>query len=499
MAMVEKLAVTFPENSRVRAFGAEASRVRGDMERALEWIDQAIELDDDPQYKVKKAWLLSRLLRRDEIPALVQEIGSIAAGDGLLLWQLGKLCYHHNRLPEAIEMYARAVAVVGEQADWRYDLAIARFYVGDFAGAETDLGLFIKAAPQSGAAIYLRSTLRRQLPGANHVADIQARLDRGFVKTEDEAAALYALAKEFEDLGEHGASVEALLAGARKKRSCIQYDIGTFRRTMDEVRRVQGRQALFAPGDGCNEDGAIFIVGMPRTGTTLAERLLLQSGQVANAGELTDFGFQLGRATRQAQERNPRLSSVEATMAVDFAELGRDYMRGARQMAGGSRMFIDKLPPNYLYCGMIHKALPNARIIHLVRDPLDSCYAIFKTLFFDAYDFSYDLEELAEYYLLYRAMMRHWHEAMPGVILDVSYEDLVSDTEVQARRIYEWCGLEWTDEALAMPARQVTFATASAAQVREPIHTRSVRGSRRHLDKLAPLVDRLIAAGCLRL
>jgi len=164
-------------------------------------------------------------------------------------------------------------------------------------------------------------------------------------------------------------------------------------------------------------------------------------------------------------------------------------------MAGGNAWFIDKMPANYMYCGIIHRALPNARIVHLVRDPLDSCYAIFKTLFFNAYDFSYDLEELAEYYIAYRRIMRHWHDVMPGVILDVRYEDLVTDTEAQARRLYDWCGLEWNPAALSIPDKQTVFATASAAQVREPVHARSVRSSRRHIDRLAPLVERLTAAG----
>ena len=131
----------------------------------------------------------------------------------------------------------------------------------------------------------------------------------------------------------------------------------------------------------------------------------------------------------------------------------------------------------------------------MVRDPLDSCYAILKTMFFNAYDFSYDLDELAEYYIAYRRMMQHWHDVMPGVILDVRYEDLGTDTEAQARRIYDWCGLEWNPVALNVPDKQAVFATASAAQVREPVHTRSVNSSRKHADGLAPLAEKLAAAG----
>jgi len=499
VALGQKLVDAYPSSGRVRAFSAEALRLSGDLTRALLLIDEAIALEPDAQYRIKKAWLLSRLLRRDEIPALAAEIAADFSGNGLVLWQLGKLYYHHNMLPEAIGMYEQALAVGGDNPAWRYDLGITRFYSGRFEEAEVDLERVLSVSPQSGSVIYLRSTLRKQRPDNNHVADIQARLKRGFARPEDEAGAFYALGKEFEDLGEHDKSIDALMAGASKKRSSIQYDMSAFRTMMDEVRVAQSAKALAQPVSGCEDAGAIFIVGMPRTGTTLAERILLQSGKVRNAGELLDFGFQLTAALGQVQKLEPSLSAAEATMKVDFAALGRDYMRAARQMAGGSDVFIDKLPANYLYCGMIRKALPNARIIHLVRDPLDSCYAVFKTLFFSAYDFSYDLQELGDYYVLYRQMMAHWHQAMPGAILDVNYEDLVTDTEAQARRIYAWCGLEWTDEALRMPDKEKVFATASAAQVRQPVHTRSIHSSRKHAERLAPLVERLTAAGIFKL
>lgn len=495
----EVLAREYPREAQASAFAAETCRVSGKLERALMWIDQAIACGGDPQHKIKKAWLLSRLLRRDEIPALAVEIDGQAPEDGLVQWQLGKLLYHHNFLRAAISHYERALSAGGENPGWRYDLAIARFYSGDAELAELDLGKVLEAMPQAGSVIYLRSTLRRQLPGRNHIADLEKRLKLEFLTLDDEAGAYYALAKELEDLGEHDRSFDILIEGARKKRNAIQYDVSSFVQTLQEVCDAQNAEAMAMPVDGDEGEGAIFIVGMPRSGTTLAERILLQSGKVRDAGELMDFGYHLAEAVQRAQTLEPTLSMAEATLKVDFAALGREYMRGARQMAESSEIFIDKLPTNYMYCGLIRKALPKAKLIHLVRDPLDSCYAVFKTLFFKAYDFSYDQEELGDYFVAYRKMMQHWHDLMPGAILDVHYEDLVSDTEAQARRVYDWCGLEWTPEALAVPDKSAVFATASAAQVREPVHARSVKSSRRHVERLTPLVDKLTAAGLLRL
>lgn len=491
------LADAYPQQSRVLAFAAEANSLNGNLPQALTWIDKAIEYSDDPQHKIKKAWLLSRSLRRDEIKVLAAQVAAQAGNDAMLLWQLGKLYYHHNMLPEAIVQYELALAAAGENSSWRYDLGIARFYSGDADRAEHDLNTVLATTPQAGPVIYLRSTLRRQTPENNHVADIESRLKFGFKKDEDEAGALYALAKELEDLGEHDRSFDVLLAGAKKKRSTIQYDISSFEATLKEISSVQNAETLALPVAACEEEGAFFVIGMPRTGTTLAERILLQSGKVKDAGELLDFGFHLTAAVQKARTDNPGLSQAMATLAVDFAALGQSYMRGARQMAGGSPSFIDKLPANYMYCGLIHKALPKAKILHMVRDPLDSCYAVFKTLFFNAYDFSYDLDELADYYIAYRRMMQHWHEAMPGVILDIRYEDLVTDTEAEARRIYDWCGLAWSPDALKVPDKGKVFATASAAQVREPVHTRSVNSSRKHADRLSRLIGKLAAAGIL--
>ena len=486
-----------PGQAQIHAFMAEAFNVSGDHPTALEWIDKAIECSNDPQHKIKKAWLMVRAHRGVETWELMDELSAQAGDDSRLLWQLGKFYSHHNRLPEAVIHYERALdATGGDNHAWRYDLAIARFFSGDAEGAERDLDRILAASAHSGATIYLRSTLRKQTSERNHIADIKGWLNAGFRREEDEAGALYALAKELEDLGQHEDSFAALSAGARKKRGTLQYDVHAVTAGLREMCEEMDAQSIAAPGNGDGGEGAIFILGMPRTGTTLTERILLQSGKVKNAGELMEFGAMLSRGMHKHRENNPALSQTQAALQVDFAALGRAYMAAAKLKAGDSLQFIDKMPANYLYCGMIHKALPKARIIHLVRNPLDSCYAIYKTLFFQAYDFSYDLEELAEYYIAYYRLMRHWHEVMPGAILDVRYEDLVHDTEAQARRIYDWCGLEWTPKALDVPDAGV-YATASAAQVRQPIHTRSVNSSRRHAERLQPLIRKLVAAGIL--
>ena len=497
-ALSAQLVDANPNSPQALAFAAEVCRASGDVNGTLDCMKKAVEVDRSPIYKLKLAWLMSEVRQRDLIPELAAQIAEQAAGDGDLLWQVGKLYYHHGFQREAICEFERARALIGAQPGLLYDLAIARFYSGDFEQAERDLNQMLEVAPQAGAALYLRAKLRRQNPDDNHVKDIESRLEVGFDNAFDEGAARYALAKELEDLDEHDRAFVALEAGASKVRSTLSYSISPVIDGFRDICTTFDATEMRASQGGWDETGAIFIVGMPRTGTTLVERLLTQSGKVRAAGELMDFGNLLTEAMQRVITEKPTLTPSQAALQVDFAAVGREYMRGARQMAGGYPLFIDKLPVNFMYCGMLRKALPNAKIIHLVRNPLDSCYAIFKTLFFGAYEFSYDLNELGDYYIEYRRMMDHWHGVLPGFVLDVHYEALVKDTESQARRIYDFCGLDWTANALSVPDSGTVFATASASQVREPVHQRSVASSARHAKQLAPLRAKLISAGILQ-
>ena len=194
----------------------------------------------------------------------------------------------------------------------------------------------------------------------------------------------------------------------------MQNDVRAMRERDDAL--LQGGDGGIAGGD--ETPGPIFIVGMPRTGTTLVERILGSHADVASVGEAVDFPEEMAASARDRP--TPALGSTDTDLAarlaalMDFGDLGRNYLAAVRQLAGPQPLHVDKLPFNFRYCGLIHKALPKASIVHLTRDPMDTCYAVFKTLFINAYHFSYQLDELAEYYVAYRRMMDHWHAVMPG-------------------------------------------------------------------------------------
>lgn len=494
--LCDALLAAHPADAEVLFLASETRLATDDPESALGFISAAVAAaPGQVPLLLKLADNLIMRRRRVDARQVALEAAAIAGDDGRALWEIGKIFSRCDDPAGALPMFLRAQNAMGSHPVLLHDLAMARFFTGDIEGAEQDLEALLAAAPMTAHALYLRSTLRRQTEARNHIEDLQRRLSTGFANPAARSTCLFALAKELEDLGQSELSFAALSEGALLKRQNLTYDAAAERASIDDIAIQYTKQVMQADVAGHDEEGAIFIVGMPRTGTTLLERMLGRHSDVSSAGELLDFGQLLAAATRKVHAAHPELSIVEASRKIDFAALGRDYMACAREAAGGSQVFIDKMPVNYIYCGLIRKALPKARILHLVRDPMDSCYAIYKTLFNQAYPFSCDFDELANYYATYHRMMRHWHDVMPGDILDVRYEELVTDTEAQARRVLAWCGLDWQDAVLDPAHNDAPSTTASAAQVREPVYTRSLGKWRKYEAQLAPLKARLAAAG----
>jgi Sulfotransferase family len=229
----------------------------------------------------------------------------------------------------------------------------------------------------------------------------------------------------------------------------------------------------------------------------LVERILGSHSDVFAAGELNHFAAVLVSAalTKTGGRPLPRPELVAATRELDFAALGAEYLERARPATSHRSHFTDKMPLNYLYCGLIRRALPDARIVHVTRHPMASCYAMFKTLFKDGYPFSYDLNDIAGYYVGYRRLMDHWRQSMPGVIYDISYERLVRDPENESRRLLAACGLEWQRECLEFYRNPTATTTASASQVRRPIYDSSLTQWCHYETQLEGLRAQLLAAG----
>ena len=407
----------------------------------------------------------------------------------------------------AARCYARAVELQPSNPDFVYNLATSRTAFGQLDEAERLFTRAIELNPRDYGAWLNRSILRRRSPENNHVPALQALLRDLAADDPARIQPCFALSRELEDLGRYEESFGYLQRGAQLRRAGMRYDVAEDEAAMATIARVFDQGLLERAGPGYASDRPLFILGLPRSGTTLVDRIVSAHSGIDSLGEHSSLALAVqrlaghaaaGEAPQAAGGAAPaagKLELIERSARIDFAELGRQYCRAIDGFGNPAPRLIDKTPLNFLYLGLIRLALPGARVIHMRRHPLDSCYAIYKTLFRAGYPFSYTLQETGRYYLAYHALMAHWRSALPGAFLDVNYEQLVADPEGQARRIFDYLGLDWEEDCLEFHRRAGAAATASAAQVRRPIYSSSVGMWRNYARQLAPLAERLRERG----
>jgi len=232
----------------------------------------------------------------------------------------------------------------------------------------------------------------------------------------------------------------------------------------------------------------IFVLGMPRSGSTLIEQILASHPQIHGAGELTDFDTAVS-STLNAAEYPECVASLDG---ITLRRIGQSYLARLPAMADGRIRIVDKMPGNYLNVGLIRLALPNAKIIHTMRDPIDTCMSCYSKLFTLGHHYTYHLEELGRFYRGYSELMNHWRRVLPpGAMIEVSYEEVVNDLEGQARRLIDYCGLPWDDRCIDFHGNSRPVKTASSVQVRKPLFRSSLQRWRRYESELAPLLREL--------
>jgi tetratricopeptide (TPR) repeat protein len=303
----------------------------------------------------------------------------------------------------------------------------------------------------------------------------------------------YAIGKEYEDLQEWDQAFEAFRKGAEQRRMTVEFDEKAEIEMFEFLSRRFSADWLTDGEPGHDSHAPIFVLGQPRSGTTLIERIISSHSQVHSAGELQQFGLAIRRLSNYQDPRRFSAGLFEAAMTIDPRKIGGLYLETTRKMQGNTPRFIDKLPQNYLFIPLILAALPNAKIVHLTRDPRDACFSGFKQLFADAYLHSYDQREMARHHARYWRLMNVWRERFTGRFLDISYEDVVRNLDSSVRRLIEYLGLPWEDACLNFHRQQSAVSTASAVQVREPAHTRSIGRWRRYEQNLVPMLEELRA------
>jgi tetratricopeptide (TPR) repeat protein len=307
----------------------------------------------------------------------------------------------------------------------------------------------------------------------------------------------FALAKAHEDLGRYEEAFTQWLDGNALKRRQITYNEAETLGGLDRVQAVFTSELIRSwQNVGHPSKVPVFIVGMARSGSTLVEQILASHPQVFGGGELKYFDAAM-EGTRTKLGGSATFPELVSDMTDDdFRDLGARYLAEIERLAPDSIRITDKMPTNFIFAGLIHLALPNAPIIHTVRDPVDTCLSAFSKLFTEGQPHTYDLAELGRFYRHYQALMAHWRRVLPpDRILDVRYEDVVADLEGQARRIIAHCGLDWDPRCLAFHQTERPVRTASAAQVRQPIYNSAVGRWRVYEEALRPLLAVLETRG----
>jgi tetratricopeptide (TPR) repeat protein len=469
-------------NGAAWALLTETALQRGRPDAAIVCADRAVALlprDPIPQILRAKCLFISGEARRafeaaEAAAKLVGDAPEALDACGAIFGLLGL----HTK---AEELFRRAVAARPNVPQYLFNLAATERMTGALAEAEAHCDVAIELDRHYGLAHYLRSDLRIQSTDRNHIEEMETLIRGGRLARPSEVMLRFALGKEYEDLDRHDRAFDHVEAGCDLQHRSIAHDAAVDIAEIDRFIRTHTRSWLSAAPPGYSAAAPVFVAGLPRTGTTLVERIIASHPAMESVGETGVFAAEMRRASRD----------TPANAAP--SEIGRRYVDAATAFRElGNVRFVDKTLQNYLYCGLIHAALPAAKIILVQRHPLDACWAIYKAHFQGKFSFSYHQIELAEYYLAYRRLTRHWRATLPpDVLLEINYEDIVSDQSAASRRLIGFLGLKWDDEVLRFHQSAAPSATASAVQVRRPIYASSVGKWRHHAERLAPLRARL--------
>lgn len=407
-----------------------------------------------------------------------------------LLNNLANVLRHLERTAEAAEHYARALALEPRSLAALSNLALLKAETGEREDAAALYRRLLAIAPDDAEAWHDLAPIKDFAAGDPDLEAMERLRARPGLAGEQAMFLDFALAKAYDDLGEHDRAFRHAAAGNRLKRASLAYDVAKDEALAERIVAAFDRPLMDAvAGAGLADARPIFIVGMPRSGTTLVEQILASHSRVKALGEVEHFRDAVREVVLAGGRRFPE--SVRGLGRGDFRRLGRAYAKRIGKTEPSVLRVTDKMPRNFFFAGLIGLAMPEARIVHCVRDPVDTCLSCFRIHFPHGQEFAYDLGDLGRYYRLYARLMDHWRAVLPGRILDVSYEGLVADPEPEMRRLLEFCGLPWEDACRDFHRTRRPVRTASAHQVRKPIYRTSVKRWKKYEKHLDPLLQAL--------
>ncbi|HYD17174.1 MAG TPA: sulfotransferase, partial [Patescibacteria group bacterium] len=490
------------------------------------------------QQALQQARVLAGQGRAGEAEQLLQQV--TALGDrhplyGPAIYQLGILAARREDFARARDCFTAALKLAPQAPEILISLATALHETGEAASARplaekalgltaapatlSRLGAFLQQAgdkelaerafdkalgidPSHVPAHYGLAYLRKARAGDAHLDRLRALADAETLSPNDRMLAAFALGKTEMDLGNSTAGFTRFAEASRRKKALLSpFSADAFDRYIDGIialfdNAAAARLKTIAANDS---DRPVFIVGMPRSGSTLIDQVLSSHPDVTSLGEAKFLNRCLpvypNHEFPQFAAQPSWTPELLAALPARAKEIGDKYIAATAASAGGARRVVDKMLFNYLWAGVIRAALPNAKIIHCIRDPRDIALSIWQLHFPNGMGWAYDLGDIGRYYLSCRRLMEHWHRIFPGDIYTAKYEDMVADPEAQTRRLLDWCGLPFDARCLSFHETDRIVKTASASQVRQPIYRDSAGKWKKHAAHLAPLLSVLEGAG----
>lgn len=462
------------------------------LDKAVFGFNQALVLKPDyPEACVGLARTLQEQTKPAEALAMVERALALVPDKAEAHSLLGNI-YSESGYPEkAQQAYARALELDATLVSAYLGRGHLLMENGDLQGAEADFrhGLGLDEG-NLGARLALTQVTKVKQDDAN-MAALVAESEKIDTMPETKAMPLhFALGKCFEDTKQYDLAFEHYQKGCQLKRKRIEYSADNTDLAGQNIRAFFTREKIDQlRGSGCNSSLPIFVLGMPRSGTTLTETILASHPMVYGAGELNDI---LAIANQPGDGSLNYPLNLQGVTQTELKLMGERYVQDLQARSPESPRITDKMPANFNCVGLIHLMLPNAKIVHVRRNPVDTCVSCYTRLFNKSQYQSYDLEEIGRYYRHYAKMMAHWREVLPaGAFYEIQYEDIVADQEGQARALLEYCGLEWNAACLDFHKTERNVRTASVTQVRQPIYKTSVEKWRQYEKHLAPLLNAL--------
>jgi tetratricopeptide (TPR) repeat protein len=468
-------------------------------DRAAEFLSKTVDLDPNRyDAAIELAHLYSTKRRNGDAAALVQEFEDKLTNSPLYLNVAGSV-YLQVGMPErAWRLFMKANELQPDVDMFLENIASTGVFLGKIEESKEIYKGLLERNP-THQRNHLSFARMDKAIDRNHIEQMKGVLATNNLTPDKNVFMYYAIGKELEDLEAWDEAFEHFKMAGDAIAGVADYDVGMDIALIDKIIETFDADWLsdapVSSAAGIHQKEPIFIVGLPRTGTTLTDRILASHSKVQSVGETQFMQMTVRRESGVESEDKMTPEMIDATAKMDVGVIGQGYMDMLSYRLGDEPMFVDKLPFNILYLGYIAKAFPQARIVYVRRNPMDSCFAMYKQVFTWAYKFSYTLEGLGQFYVAFDRLLNHWRDVLGERLIEVPYESLVADQENQTRQLLEKVGLEFEDACLTPDKNESASVTASSVQVREKVHTRSVNRWKNYAEQLQPLSDYLERVG----